>query len=299
MKKHAVIAVILAAMSSGCSITKFSQLGKEPIRMTTVDTNFLNVLLRFASVRDEISRTLDQPVEVLSAGYVDAIKVHLANRKDHYQLLYLDPVQFCQVSNSAKLIPLAMRKNRGGADKEVGLIVVPKDSPIKTLADIKGKRFAFGPYGSPYMFYNVLELLRDQQVPVSLVKGAYYPNSLSVAQKVLLRWVDVGVVTETWWQTTTDRTLDLSKPLKDDLRIVARTKAIPEYIWAATESLAKDRQDKVRKILTTAGEHNKQILTAFEASGFRNIDEKDLAGLCERFKAIRNLPPKPVLPSFP
>ena len=164
MKKHIALALIAAILQLlGCAGSRLDLLGKDHIRMTTVDTNMLSVALRFGPLAEEMKKVLGRPVDVRSDWDTDTIKVHLADKnvEDYYHLMYLDPVQFCQVSEVTELVPLAVRKNLTDRNSETGLIVVPKAGKIKSIKDLKGKRFAFGPYGSAYMFYNVLELLED------------------------------------------------------------------------------------------------------------------------------------------
>jgi len=310
MRKYTALALIAVVFQLvGCTGSRLDLLGKDHIRMTTVDTNALSVALQFGPLAQEMKKVLGSPVDVLSDWNTDFIKVHLADKniENYYHLMYLDPVQFCQVSEVTELVPLAVRKNLTDRNSETGLIVVPKASKIKSVKDLKDKRFAFGPYGSAYMFYNVLELLGDRQVPVSLLKGTqYYRHSLHthmdglvVTQHVLLGLADAGVVTRTWWETTTDLTLDMSRLLKDDLRIVAETKPMPEMIWASTDALSADQQEKLKHLLTETLTENSAVLSPLQAKGFVNPDEKVIGQLCQRLKGIKNLPAKPRLPLLP
>jgi len=301
MKKLAALALIVAiGQLFGCTGSRFDLLGKDHIRMTTVDTNWFGVRLRFGALASEVDKTLGKPVTIAADWDTDAIKTHLADEhvKDYYHLMYLEPAEFCQVSEAAKLTPLALRKNARGEHTEIGLIVVPTNSPIKGLQDLAGKRFAFGPYGSTYMFYNVLELFRDANVPVSLIKSVGYCNdSLGVVQNLFLALgaAHAGVVTKTWWETTTDRTLDMSTLLKDELRIIAETKPMPELIWAATDALTAHQQGKLKELFTQTLTHKPLVFSPFQARGFAPPDEKIMAQLCERLKQIKNIPNKPKL----
>lgn len=306
MKKHAVLPVIvLTAALTGCAGSGLAGLAKDHIRLTTVDTNMLSVALRFAPLADELKKTLERPVDVRSDWDTDSINVHLADDQveDYYHLMVLDPIQFCQVSQAATLTPLAVRRNLTGADTETGLIVVPKTSTITGIKDLKGKRFAFGPYGSTTMFYNVLELFRESSMPTAFLESARYhkhslnrhQDSLVVAQNLLLGTADVGVVTRTWFQTTTDRTFDMSELLKDKLKVIAETKPMPELVVAATDALDADERQRVKDLLITTLADRPAVLEPLHAKGFAEPDEKTFANLCRRLAAVKNLPPKPSL----
>ncbi len=278
----------------GCTVRPFEDIKKTPFSITTVSSNYFNVMLQFNAIGDELSKTLKRSVRILCDWDVRSIKVHLRNRKDYYQLLYLSPVEFCQLNKDIPLTPIAMKKNLLGKTSEVGLIVVPKNSPIKKISDLKGKGFVFGPYGDAYRFYNVLMLFKASKFPVAELKDASYSeDDVSAVRRVLLGWADAAVVTETWWQTTSDKTLDLSKLLKDELRIIGKTKPVPEYVWAVTETVDAKVRDKVVKVLTKTISHKNNVLAGFKAKGFVPVEEKTLASYCKELQRVKNLPPKP------
>ncbi|MFA5863057.1 MAG: PhnD/SsuA/transferrin family substrate-binding protein [Phycisphaerae bacterium] len=301
MLKHISTAlIVLLSFICGCSVGRIPVIGGNSISITTVDKNYFNVMLRFNPVAEEMTKALKHPVVILSDWDVHSIKVHLTDNKSYYHLLYLNPVEFWRVSEKEKLTPIAQRVNAASESSEVGLIVVAKNSQIKKIEDLKGKRFAFGEYESPYQFYNVLEFFTAENLPISLLKEvSYNKDSLSVVQKVLLNLADAGVVTRTWWQTTTDRSLNLSRLLKADLRVIGRTQAMPEYTWAVTSVVSDTQKSQMIKVLTEGLSKKPQVLAGFGAQKFTAVEDKNLEGVCERLRKIKNLPPAPLLPPLP
>jgi len=175
---------------------------------------------------------------------------------------------------------------------------VAKNSPIKDVGELKDKQFAFGMHQSPYQFYSVLEYFKSRGFPVATLKGvSYHKDNLSVAQTVLMKFANAGVVTQTWWETAKDRTLDLSKLLKDELRVIGKTEPLPEYVWAVTESVPAERKAAVSKALTENLAKNQAALAGFAAQGFTPAGDKDMDAACARLLAIKNVPPAPLLPS--
>lgn len=292
---------VAVMMIVGCAkVSEFplGRRGTDCVRISTVDMNSFRAWIKFSPLKAELQKELDLPISIASDWNAEWIKIHLADREDYYHLLYLDPVQFARVSETVSLVPLAVRKNLRGADREVGLIVVPKNSPIKSIIELAGKRFTFGPYDSAYMFYNVLELLAEHKVRTGMLKAARYAkDNLGVVQELLVfRATDAGVVTKTWWKTTTDRTLDQSKLLRDELRIIGQTRPMPEYIWAATGAMSKDRQDRVRNVLIGTITGKPAVLKPFRAGGFVKADVKTVGALVNRIKRIKDIPSRPLLP---
>jgi ABC-type phosphate/phosphonate transport system substrate-binding protein len=285
----------MVAVVVGCSSNKLVDLRSDRIRVTTVSVDTLKTWVQFDGVAGAIGKALDRPVDIRSDWDVESIRVHMADKhiKDAYHLMYLTPEQYCRVAEQFELSPLAVRKNLRNESTETGLIVVKKGSAIKTLADIQGKKFAFGPHGSTYQFYNVLELLGENKVPVAMLgQHRYAADSLAVVQAVLMGAADAGVVTQTWWQTTNDRSLSLTTKLKDELEIIAETKPWPETLWVATASLNQADRATVTDVLTKGIEGKAGTLGAFGATGFVAPDD-EVKNLTARMAAIKNIPPAP------
>ncbi len=288
------VVMLICLLAGGCTVKPFENLNKSSFSVTTVSSNYFNVMLQFNAVADELGKSLKRSVRILCDWDVKSIKVHLHNRKDYYQLLYLSPVEFCKLNKDVPLTPIAIKKNLLDKTSEVGLIVVPKNSSIKNISDLNGKSFVFGPYGDSYRFYNVLALFKQSKFPVAKLKDvSYSEDDVSAVRRLLLGWADAAVVTETWWQTTTDRTLDLSKLLKDELRIIGKTKAVPEYVWAVTETVDTRVQSKVIDVLTHKLSGKQNVLAGFKAKSFVPVNQEVMESYCQEIRKIKNLPPKP------
>ncbi len=297
MKKIAVTTVLVGLVLIGCSnVSNISDIAKESVVVGTVGgVNALATYLKFTPVNESLSKVLRRPVRVFSEWDIHAVKIHLKSNPGYYHLLYLNPVEYCELLGTVRLWPIAIRVNQNNSSTESALIVVPKTSPIRKVSDLRNKRVTLGPYGDPYMFYSVLELFRNEHLPIALIKDFSYCNSsLDVVRRLNLGLADAGVVTETWWKTTTDKTLDLQRLLKNDLRIIAKTVPTPEYIWVATEAVSKKDRKKIADLLINGLKSKSNALNSFQAVGFAPVDEKILAEYCDRLKKIKNIPPKPL-----
>jgi ABC-type phosphate/phosphonate transport system substrate-binding protein len=284
----------------GCAGGQQKPAANEPVSMTAIDRNFFNVVLRFGPVADELRKELKCPVNLKPNWDIKQVKVHLESSREFYDVLYVDPVEFCRINEVYPLTPVAVRVNLTGCSTEVGLIVVPKKSRITKLEDLKDKRFAFGPYDSAYQFFNVLEMFKAGGFPTSLLKNVSYgKDSLTVAQRVLMNMADAGVVTQSWWQTTGDRSLDFTRLLKDDLRIIGQTEPMPEYIWATASRVSEARKQQIKKVLTETISNKSLMLAGFGARGFAAVPDKELVTVCQRIKGVKNLPAPAMLFPLP
>lgn len=96
---------------------------------------------------EALSEKLDCPVEVLiTEDYAAEV---LAMENDSLDLAQFGPLGFVFASERADAIPLASFGDAEGQPTTyTGGIWVPKDSPVKTLEDLKGKTLALGSPGS-------------------------------------------------------------------------------------------------------------------------------------------------------
>lgn len=287
--------LFLSLTLAGCPSTQIVDIFKQPIRIGVVSNNYLDVSIRYRPLCDALNRKLKQPVVPLADFSGRSIAVHLKSNPNFYQLLYLDPVSYFEVSNQHRIFPLAMKVNRLGKTQVQGLIVTSAKSKIKILSELSSKRFAFGPYGSTHMFYNALQTLQAAGISVDdLGDLSYAPNCNTVANKLILGWSDVGVVTDVWWQSNTTKALD-GKLLKDHLRIIARTELLPEMIWASTDSLDQAGRRKIQIFLIEQLQGQRSILQPLSAEKFIVPEKSAIQRLGRFVRQIKKLPPRPLL----
>ncbi len=294
------IVVALIVVLSGCTVGgRLAVHPKPALVLAVVSNNYVDVVFRFSPIADALSRQIDQPVRIV-AGDIKTLRTNLSANKNAYQLLYLDPVEFCRLSEVASLTPLVSRVNRSAATSQVGFIVVPKSSSISKLDDLKDKRFAFGQWESAWQFYNVLEYFKDANFPTAYLKRPIYTgDSLAVARALAFKQADAGVVTRTWWETSRDRALSFNRLLKDDLKIIAKTQPMPEYVWAVSPDVPDNLRLKIKKILIQQFIKQSRFAAAFDAWGFVPVQEQDYSSVCERIRRIKNLPSPPSLLPLP
>lgn len=131
-----VISVLLA----GCGASN----GKEPKKFTIVylpqenDTKSQQLNKDFET---KLSEKLGIPVESFKATSYNAAIEAMKNGKADYALF--GPFSYIVAKDRANVEPIAEITMPAMADQPASVIVVPKDSPIQTVADLKGKTFGF------------------------------------------------------------------------------------------------------------------------------------------------------------
>ena len=191
-----VLAVSVLAASIAAQTPTRLTLGTYAFRKPT------EIYKQFQPVTIELSRLLTAQM-----GEPMAVELHIT--KSYEECLdsfvdgKIDMVRFGPAS-----YVLAKRRNPKvellGAEKEdsrgVGLIVVRDDSPIKTLGDLVGKRFAFGdPMSTIGRYLSQAELARANVVGSQLAGFAYLDRHDIVFKAVEIGDYDAGALhADTW-----------------------------------------------------------------------------------------------------
>jgi phosphonate transport system substrate-binding protein len=135
------------------------------------------------------------------------------------ELAYLTPVAYLNArkTGGAILIAKAVTNNQSYFRLE---IVVREDSPIKSVADLAGKSFAFG---DPAALLQNATVVNAGMPLESLGKRAYLGHYDNIARGVLNRDYDAGIVTDS----------KARKWNKNGLRVIYSSEQLPPYNIAA------------------------------------------------------------------
>lgn len=184
--------------------TKPLSLGSVAMDIPAVMNERLRPLTRY------LSRELRRPVELhLSPNMKAAIEELSTGRVD---LSYMTPVAYlkAQKKGNARLVAKTMTRGQGSFRL---MIVVRQDSPVRTPADLVGKRFAFGDPSAVLQRAVVVSTgLRIEQLGSHQFIG-HYDN---IARAVHNRDFDAGIVKDTTafqWEKKGLRIIHASPPL--------------------------------------------------------------------------------------
>lgn len=194
------------------------------------------------------------------------------------QIAYLTPVAYMEAHEKYGAIPLVNPLNKGKATFTL-LIAVQKDSPIKTVHDLRGKKFAFG---------DKKALLQPAVVISSGIKleefASYdYLNHYdNIAKAVINGDFDAGIIKDTIAE----------KFEAQGLRIIYTSAPLPSYVFAVNKNLPHITVAKLKKAMlelkADTAEH-KAILTAIESGydGFEISKDKDFDGIRKLLATVK------------
>jgi phosphonate transport system substrate-binding protein len=192
----------------------------------------------FAPLAAYLTDKLGQPVTLRIAmdyqTHIDAIG------KDAVDLAYLGPVAYVKLRETYGPKPLLARQVIGGSKYFHGKIFVRQDSHLHSLADLKGKRFAFTEPHSTMGHLVPRYQLWQAGIPVErLASYKFLGDHVNVALGVLAGDYDAGAVKEDVFYAYADR----------GLRAIATSPPISDHVFVASRRLAAAPLRKVRAAL--------------------------------------------------
>ena len=197
-----------AAGAAGSNVVRFGIVTfYNPRLMVLRYQPFLDALERRTPYRFELilSRSYSETVKQLQTGEVD--------------LAYLGPVTYVRARKRFGAVPL-VRLNTGGHATYHAMICVREDSPIEDLAQLKGRRFAFGSaLSTSSHLYPRLMLMRAGLKLPDLASFSYYRHHDTAAKAVLTGEVDACGIRD----VVARRYADLG------LRVIAVSDPIPNF----------------------------------------------------------------------
>jgi phosphonate transport system substrate-binding protein len=253
----AVAAVAAVALSA-------PGLADEPVRIGMIpDAGATQVSIdQKAPLKDYLSKAMGHPVKLIIPTSYNATVEALGNGS--LDFAYLGGLTFVKARAHYGIVPLVQRK----IDTEFhSLFITQAASSIHTLADLKGKSFAFGDIVStsghlmPYRAMAAAGIDPDHDL-----KGFRYTGShAATVQTVAAGGVDAGACDETVFRAlVSEGKVDGKK-----LRVFYTTPAFVDYVWAARKDLSPEIQKKfAAAFLNLSPERDGAILEILRGKSF-------------------------------
>ncbi|MCW9054125.1 MAG: phosphate/phosphite/phosphonate ABC transporter substrate-binding protein [Motiliproteus sp.] len=190
-----------------------------------------------------------------------------------------------------------LQKWKSGQRRYQSLIYTRKDSDIKTLADLSGKRIAFEHPQSFSSYYLPRILLESNNLQLYNLRGQHslatdqqlgYQFSRNEKNNLLWvhkRLVDAGVLNNNDWQNSSR----VPTKLKSDLRIIHRSKPYPRALELVAPHVTEDLAAALkRELLAMTVETDKYLLARYEGTtGFEQVGEEVTELLAEIYRKSR------------
>jgi phosphonate transport system substrate-binding protein len=201
---------------------------------------------RFEPLTRYLQKESGIPIE---AVYLNTFEVPEAFERGELDIVHSNSLLYV-IMHEKGLKPLAGEKRGSLGYQSAGGIVVKADSPIKTMADLVGKRMVFGPQLAPTGFLTQYELLLDAGVDPELDLEYYaIPWGAYKHEKVVYAvWLGA-------YDAAAIPLLDLEMMIEDrrvgpeDLRIIAQGDPIPYCVFGVGPDVAPETASRIRSLL--------------------------------------------------
>ena len=174
-------------------------------------------------------------VEVLVTKDYDSHIEHIIKNKTG--IAYLGPASYVKLVDMHGKPSILARLSINGKPTFQGKIVVRDDSPIQSLSNLQGKRFAFGDPNSTMSHLVPRYMLIEAGITADrLADFRFLGNHVNVALSVLSGKFDAGAVKEAVFHKYQSR----------GLRALATTPALSEHLFIASDDLSPELIELLR-----------------------------------------------------
>ncbi len=226
------------------------------------------LLERFTLLVNYLSAELDKPV-VLRVAKTYASHIELVGN-NQVDIAYMGPAPYVKLVKNYGHKPLIAKIQVKGQSTFQGAIIVAKNSPIKTLADLRGKGFAFGSPNSTMSHFVPRFVLWKAGVTVpQLSHYQFIKNHDNVVLGVLLGEFEAGAVKKDVF----------NRYAKKGIKVLTWTPPITVHVFVATQRFPSQKLDKLRTLFLELNNHRKgkTILTSIKKSitGVTTVKDED------------------------
>ena len=261
--RHIATAVAAATLATGA----LAQTPQTTLRVSAIpDESPTELQRKFKPLGDYLKKETGLDVQFTPVTDYAAVVEGLASRK--IDLAWLGGFTFVQAKlrTEGGATPLVQRAED---EKFTSKFIVPADSPVKTLSDLKGRSFAFGAPSStsgslmPRHFLLQAGIVPERDFKTVAYSGAHDATVAFVASGR----AEGGVLNASVW----DKLLEAANPNAARVRVLATTPPYYDYNWTARPgldpALAKKIADAFLKLDPANPEH-KEVMALQRASKF-------------------------------
>ncbi len=269
----------------GAEMERFSfrETGDHSLRFGVVPLKEPSEMFRkFKLLSDHLAAELGRRVDLKVAIDMESAEKDLG--ENITQICAMGPSNYVEAHQKYGVVVIA-KALRKDEPFHRAAIVVRKNSPIQTLPDLKGKRFAFGRIGSATSHAIPLAMLKAAgMTPSDLRHYEFIGHHDQMIKAVLDGNFDAAGLIEEAAQ----------KHVAEGLRILSVSIEIPEFNICCNPSVDEGIRDRIRTILTSLNKAHKkdvQVLQSLgdDCTGFLPASEMDYTDFAAAIESVADL----------
>ncbi|MCP4695598.1 MAG: phosphate/phosphite/phosphonate ABC transporter substrate-binding protein [Gammaproteobacteria bacterium] len=201
------------------------------------------LLKKFTPLTEYLSSVIGRPIRIeIVKDYQTHIQMTGENRRD---IAYLGPVPYVRTVEKYGSKPILALLEVNGKNTFQGVFIVRRDSKLKSLSDLAGKRFAFGdPDSTMSHLVPWYMLLKAGVGKDKLGEFECLNNHKAIAMGVLAGMFDAGAVKESVFRQFEAR----------GLRALARTLPIAAHIFVTRSNMPEQTLHALRQAIAKLGQ---------------------------------------------
>ena len=234
------------------------------------------ILKKFTPLIQHLSEKLGRVVSLqIGKDYAEHVAQFEQGKLD---IAYFGPAGYVELTQDIKNIPLLARLEVNGKPTFRGAIITTNAAQLTSLADLKGKNFAFGSKHSTMSYLVPRYSLEKAGVYLpDLSSHAFLGNHDNVALSVLVGDFNAGGVKEAVFH----------KYKAKGLRLLAWTPEISEHVFVAKVDMNKDQIKAIQEILFALKQS--PVLTHIKSTitGLTTVVDSDYDNLREIMQQVK------------
>ncbi len=288
-KQWVIFGLLFLLWGAGCKNSSTQSDEQAVLRLGMVPFETGEELLKdMQPLIDVIEKGMDMEVRpTVAADYTGVVEAFKNNQLD---VAFLSPAAYVLAKQEAN-VKIILKSERKGKAAYFGAIIVRNDSDIKTLQDLKGKRFSFGdPIStSGHIFARKLMLENGIQPEADLEKFIYSGSHDATILSVLNKKVDAGATYADDDQGNSNAWKRFLEPADyEKIRVLSYTAPIPSDTISVRGDYPEALTDRLRKTLldyTASPEGKALVQKLYKFDGYVIASDEDYQDVRDGFAA--------------
>lgn len=228
------------------------------------------VKAQYEPFKQYLEKKLNKKIELFVATDYSGVVEAMAS--DKLDVAYFGGLTYIQAKQRAEIHPIVTEIDQyTQTTKYHSLIIVPVNSPIKDVAELKGKTFAFGDINSTSgsLYPRIMLDKAGIKVPDDLKQVVYTGGHDATAKAVENGTVDAGGIEDRiLYKLEKNGTID-----KNKIKILQTSDLIEGYPWVVRDALDKQLVDKITDAFMTIDDP--KLLDLMRAVRYEKVVAKD------------------------
>lgn len=263
-----------------------------PIRIAILPcTDIVKTFTQAQPLRAYLQKHLHRPIEILVPNTFQQFKrtIQLGEADFAFQA----PHTYLLLANQYDPNNILLALTPTGESSHSGVIVALRDSGIKTITDLRGKKILFGHLFSTAKWLAPKTLLESEGIDLQkdLQDYAHGGSCESIAMNVYLGLVDAGAMCDySFAELTENKTPRDDEVPPEALTVIATTWSIPTWVFTARKGIDEKTVSQTIAALLELDRQRLQhqgILKEMELGGFIRAKGSDFDSLRKRLSAAK------------